>query len=144
MNWGVKITIVFSLFVAGMLFMVFKSARQNMDLVVPDYYEQELKYQNVIDATIRTSALSDQVRCRQKNDSLLIVFSNEMNNNLVKAEVWLYCIADKKKDDKKIFTTSNALIGMPLKPANKGLHEVIVNWQMNGLTYYHKQKIFIQ
>ena len=45
MNWGYKILTVYIIFIAGILFLVFKSSNQNQDLVTKDYYEQELKYQ---------------------------------------------------------------------------------------------------
>ena len=50
MNWGYKILLVFAVFVAGILFLVYKSSNQKMDLVTTDYYEKELKYQQKIDA----------------------------------------------------------------------------------------------
>jgi len=144
MTWGTKIVVVFSLFVAGMLYMVIKSSRQNMDLVVPDYYEQELKYQDVIDATHRTQALSEAVSCKVKDDSLLVLFPKEMNGVEIKGELWLYCIADKQKDMKQEFSVNKATLHFPLRAFNKGLHEVKISWKANGLSYYHKQKLFIQ
>lgn len=144
MNWGTKIVIVFFVFVSGMLFMVFKSAQQNTDLVVPDYYEQELKYQDVIDATARTQALSGVVICKVNNDSIDIVFPKDMHGKEMNGEVWLYCIADKKKDLKKTFSINETNFAMPFNILNKGLHEVKINWEANGKSYYHEQKIFIQ
>ena len=51
MNWGYKIMIVYLVFVAGIAVMVYNSAMQNIDLVTPDYYAKELKYQEKIDET---------------------------------------------------------------------------------------------
>lgn len=144
MNWGIKISIVFSLFVAGMLFMVFKSVRQNIDLVVNDYYEQELRYQDVIDATLRADALNSTTHCKISNDSAFIFFPEEMKSISIKGEAWLYCIADKNKDYKKDFVTENGRLVFPVQPYNKGLHEVKISWQADGKFYYHKEKIFIQ
>ncbi len=144
MTWGTKIVVVFSLFVTGMLYMVFRSARQNMDLVVPDYYEQELKYQDVIDATLRTQALSEAVSCKVKDDSIAVLFPKEMKGVEIKGELWLYCIADKRKDSKQEFSVNKGSVHFPLNAFNKGLHEVKISWQANGLSYYHKQKLFIQ
>ena len=44
---------VYLAFVAGMGFLVFKASNQEFDLVTKDYYEQELKYQQVIDQSAR-------------------------------------------------------------------------------------------
>ncbi|RYY50451.1 MAG: hypothetical protein EOO06_03870 [Chitinophagaceae bacterium] len=144
MSWGTKIIVVFSLFVGGILFMVVQSSRQNMDLVVPDYYEQELKFQEVIDATERTNALSSKVHCEVVNDSLQLKFPVEMNGLELTGELWLYCIADKKKDLTKKMITSDGSVSIPLTVLNKGLHEVKLSWTAAGIKYYQEQKLFIQ
>jgi hypothetical protein len=61
MNWGYKILFVYAIFITGILFMVFKSATQKMDLVTPDYYAKELKYQEKIDESNRVNALSEEL-----------------------------------------------------------------------------------
>lgn len=144
MNWGTKIVIVFSAFVGGILFLVFKSAQQNTDLVVTDYYEQELKYQEVIDASKRTLALTNAVSCKVNNETIEIVFPADMHGKQMNGEVWLYCIADKKKDIKQAFSIGNTNLVVPFTKLNKGLHEVKINWQAEGQSYYHEQKLFIQ
>lgn len=144
MNWGTKIAVIFGVFVAGIVFMVYKSSRQNTDLVMPDYYEQELKYQDLIDAGRRTAALSSKVSCTLKNETIEIVFPKEMKGQEIKGMVWLYCVADKQKDLKKDFTSNSALFHMPYNASNKGLFEIKINWQAGGQSYYHEQKIFIQ
>ena len=61
MSWGYKILSVYIIFVVGIMVMVFKSSMQNTDLVTPDYYEKELKYQQTIDESARTGKLSAKV-----------------------------------------------------------------------------------
>ena len=74
MNWGYKILIVYAVFVTGIVFMVYKSSNEKMDLVTADYYGKELKFQQQIDETKRTDALSEEVRYEVKNNRLLIYF----------------------------------------------------------------------
>lgn len=52
-NWGKGIVLVYSLFVLGILYLVYQSKQQKLDLVYDDYYAQELMFQNQIDATQR-------------------------------------------------------------------------------------------
>ena len=61
MNWGYKIIIIYSAFVLGIVFMVYKATQQNTDLVTTDYYAKELVYQDRIDEAKRTSLLSAQI-----------------------------------------------------------------------------------
>ena len=144
MNWGYKIVLVFAVFISGILYLVVSSFSQNSDLVATDYYEQELKYQTTIDATVRANALSEKVKCIVENDTLFISFPPEMETLKLNAEVWLYFIADKKKDIKKTIETSQGKTFIPLTAANKGLHDVKINWVAAGKEYYYEQKIFLQ
>jgi len=144
MNWGYKIILVFAVFVSGILYLVIASFSQNIDLVTTNYYEEELKYQTTIDATERANALSSKIRCVVKNDTMHIEFPAEMKALPVKAAVWLYFIADKKKDIKQTFETSEGLILLPLTLNNKGMHDVKVSWEAEGAQYYFEQKLFIQ
>ena len=58
MNWGWKIAIGYSIFVAGILSLVVVAYRQTNDLVSADYYAQEIQFQQRIDA--RGNSLSLQ------------------------------------------------------------------------------------
>ena len=57
LSWGYKIAFVYIIFVAGIGFLVFKASSQKFDLVTKDYYDQELKYQEVIDQAANTAML---------------------------------------------------------------------------------------
>lgn len=144
MNWGYKIVFVYAIFIVGIVFMVVKSSSQNVDLVRPDYYEEELKYQETIDATQRANSLSTKLQLKVSNDTLKIDFPQEMINTVALANIWLYCIADVKKDVNKVFSVVDAKLYMPMPEVNKGLHDVKVSWEWNGQTYFSEQKLFIQ
>ncbi len=144
MNWGYKILTVYIIFIAGILFLVFKASSQNQDLVATDYYEQELKFQDRIDETDRTNALSAPITLEVCDKELTIKFPPEMAGAEVSAELLLYCIADKAKDVKKKFTTTDAVIHLPLSAKDQGLYEVKINWQANGEGYYFQRKLMIK
>lgn len=81
MNWGYKILTVYIIFVAGILFLVFKSSFQKQDLVVHDYYEQELKFQQRIDETERANALSADVKYLIREKEIIISFPRNERDN---------------------------------------------------------------
>jgi hypothetical protein len=54
-NWGVGIALVYVVFVVGMLTMVFMSKNQKIDLVTENYYQQELLFQDEINAKQRVA-----------------------------------------------------------------------------------------
>ncbi len=144
MNWGKKIIVIYVLFVAGIMLMVFKASRQNTDLVTNDYYEQELKYQQRIDETMAANSLSQAVKCEVSGNILNILLPEEMNQQQVDASIWLYYPADKTKDIHQKLTTINGKLSMAIPVVNKGMHELKLGWVVGEKKYYSQQKLFIQ
>jgi hypothetical protein len=143
MNWGYKILAVYIVFILGILFMVYRSASQNTDLVTTDYYAKELKYQEKIDEAGRVAALSAPVTCDIRNNELVIVFPKDFNGRQLTGELELYCPSDKNKDVKKDFTITDQALIMAVPPVNKGLHELHLSWKDGAVTYYLEKKIFL-
>ncbi len=143
MNWGYKILSVYIVFIVGILYMVFKSSNQNQDLVTKDYYEQELKYQQVIDDAARASALSSEVKYELIGELMKISLPKEMEGKKSAVHILLYCTADKSKDIVSDQVTETALLNLPITGNNKGLHELKVSWVTEGKSYYSEQKLII-
>lgn len=141
MNWGKSILLVITLFVAGILFMVFKAGSYNTDLVATDYYEQELEYQKVIDAGANTNKLATAVKVKEVANGLEILLPAEMQNKMVSADIWLYCVSDKSKDRRKKMQTNDGKLFMELLPINKGAYEIKLDWESESVNYYFKEKL---
>lgn len=143
MSWGYKIIMVYSVFIAGILFMVFRSSSQKTDLVTTDYYAKELKYQDKIDEAGRVNALSEGLRYEIKDNRLLLYFPKDFAGKKITGTAELYCPSDEDKDVKKEFSVQDAAVEIMIRPANKGQHELHISWQAEGVTYYFEKKIFI-
>jgi hypothetical protein len=144
MNWGYRILTIYIIFIAGILFLVFKASSQNQDLVAADYYEQELKFQERIDETSRANALSASIDVKVCEQSLLIAFPAELKGVAVNANILLYCSADKKKDWARTASTSSAAISLPLAPGQQGVYDAKITWTANDIRYYSEQKLIIK
>jgi hypothetical protein len=142
MNWGYKILIVYLVFVAGILFLVFKASRESFDLVEKDYYEAELKYQDRIDENQRTGNLSEPVKVLVQDSRLLITFPKDFNGQTLEGEVHLYFPADAKKDLKQGFTAQQST-AVTIPAGNKGMHRLKLNWKANNQSYYYEETIFL-
>ena len=59
--WPYAIIGWFVLFVSGLAVWAIVAVRQNMDLVRPDYYEAEIRYQQQIERLKRTSSLRSEI-----------------------------------------------------------------------------------
>lgn len=141
-NWGYKILIGYSIFVIGILFLGYKSTQLNFDLVEKDYYGKELKYQNVIDASGRATALGGSLLTAIKEGKLIIQFPDSLKGKSVKGLAYLYYPADAQKDLKKEFTTDKGLVEIELLSKTKGNYTLKLDIEKEGQKYYFEKKIF--
>ena len=141
-TWGHKIAGVYLLFVAGILFLVYKAIHEDFDLVTKDYYGEELKYQQVIDQTENSTKLSVPVHVEKTEGQLKISFPEEMRNKKKNVDFYLYYPADEKKDFRIKIETSEMEFTQPLPAGITGMYELQLTWQADSLKYFHKQKIF--
>ena len=133
---------VYIAFVAGMGFLVFKASTQKFDLVTKDYYEQELKYQQVIDQSANSSRLSAPVTIERKEGELTISFPDEMKNIKKRIDFYLYYAADAKKDFRKSFVINENKLAQALPIGMKGMYELKLLWEAEGVKYYFEKKLF--
>lgn len=142
LSWGYKIMFVYIVFVAGMGVLVFKASNQKFDLVTNDYYDQELKYQQVIDQAANSSKLSAPVAIERKEGELKISFPDEMKNKKKLVDFYLYYAADAKKDFRKSFEINENELAQALPVGMKGMYELKLSWEAEGVKYYFEQKLF--
>lgn len=144
MSWGYRILSFYIVFIAGIGVLVIKSVSQNQDLVSTDYYEQELKFQEKIDAVNRANSLSSPVHHEVKNSEILITLPPEMKSLPVYAQVVLYCTADKSRDVRRNYQVKDGRILFPLTTSNRGLHELKISWTTDDINnYYFEDKLMI-
>jgi hypothetical protein len=142
LSWGYKILFGYLLFVAGIVFLVVKASNEKFDLVTNDYYDEELKYQQVIDQASNASALSAPVSVEKTPEELKIIFPDEMKGQKKVIDFYLYFPADVKKDFRKTIDLNENILIQALPAGTKGLYELKLTWTASGVKYYHEQKIF--
>lgn len=74
MSWGVRITALYLAFVALIVTLVFVSANQDIELESKDYYAQELKYQQRINALNNSNDLNSTVSHVVNANDVLVSF----------------------------------------------------------------------
>jgi hypothetical protein len=141
-SWGYKIFIGYSLFVIGMLFLVYKASNQSFDLVTENYYEAELKYQEVIDQKERVANLSTPPKIQHTINSVSVQLPQEFTDKEVKGEVYLYRASDASKDIRQQFTATDGFYKLQMEKELSGMYEVKLSWQSGGKTFYHESRLF--
>lgn len=146
MNWGLRIILLYTAFVGGMLFLVYKCTQQEVDLVSADYYAQELKFQEKI----------DRMNNSEQHDAKLdIVYAPEQSNIQIKfpenstaknttGEIVLFRPDNSKLDFKVAVDISDGIQNIPTENLTKGLWRVKSSWTTNNTPYYQEERIIIQ
>lgn len=142
LSWGYKIAIAYLLFVAGILYLVFRANNEHFDLVTENYYEQELKYQDIIDQKKRVAHLSAAPVIAYKNNQLSIQFPAECAGSAVKGEVYLYRASDASQDIRQSFETNSSAYNKQFNLSLAGLYTVKLSWEWKGEQYFQEQNHF--
>lgn len=140
-NWGYKIVLVYSIFVLGILLLVYKSSQQKNELVQKDYYADELKYQNVINALQNAKNVGGELIVVKKEGHLLVVLPSYFKNTQVNGISHLYYAADESRDITKAFSSNNGEFEMELLTMMNGYYTLKLDLEVNGKQYYYEQKI---
>lgn len=135
---------VFIAFAILMGTLVYKSTNTKYELVSKDYYKDELKYQDRIDAKYAASRISD-VSINIGKDSLTINFPKELATSKLAGDLWFYCKTDETKD-RHINFSSNSLntYSLPNSAVKKGLYQVKINYKANNIQYFSEKEIAIK
>jgi hypothetical protein len=142
MNWGWKLAVVYLLFMAGILTLVFKARGQKVDLVSADYYKQELAYTERMDAMSNANHLSNDIIVLQSDEVVLVEFPQECIGKDVKGTITMYCPSDSNQDAmESIKLSANGQHAFEVSQLKNGLYMVKVSWIMDGKNYYKEQAI---
>ncbi|MCB0663415.1 MAG: FixH family protein [Saprospiraceae bacterium] len=144
LNWGTGIGIFYTLFALTMVFFVIKSTTYDNSLVVDDYYEKDLNYQEHYNRLENSQSLTEdlKIELNAKLGQVNFMFPEAMGG--VKGEILFYNPTTKHKD----FTVNIApndlnRMEVPVKDLSNGRWKIKVNWEGNGLPYYKETEIYL-
>lgn len=142
MNWGHKLTIAIVVFVSWMSYMVYRCVTTDFQLVEKDYYKNELRYQQIIDATQRANSLNSQVKISRQTNKIILQLPPEMKGQQVSGSLWFYCAYDESLDKKMALQLNNdgqqELDIAAFKPGN---YTVKIEWLCNDVLYFKEEKL---
>lgn len=137
-TWGHGIVLAlasFIIFILSMLFL-FPNGQKNSELVTEDYYEEELQYQNVIDAKKRADNLTEKPVYSQSADGITLKFPQDINNTNSKFSFVLNRVEDQNLDIKKaIKLEGNQSFTIPKEVLKAGGYTLRLSWTKNKTDY---------
>ena len=143
-NWGYKIMLIYTVFVLGILTMVFLSAKENRDLVSENYYAEEIAYQKLIDQSAKTAALSAPVEVIASASQLMIQLPKEFDGLQANVDWTLYYAADKARDIAGNIHIKNGKYSIAIPSNARGQYLFKMHWNTGNKEYYFEKNIFLQ
>jgi len=144
MNWGYRLTIFFTAFVALIGTLVYKAMNSRFDLVSKDYYKDELHYQERINAMANSAQLG-ALNVTQDSMFVTITLPGSLKGQPAKGDLLFYCKTDATKDrviPLAINEDGVQVISKKLLPAKQYL--VKANWQSGDKSYYIEKEVALQ
>lgn len=141
MNWGYRITIVYLLFAAGILTLVFKAKGEKVDLVAKDYYNQELAFGERITASNNAAALNGAVAVSVLEGRVVLSMPTDCIGQNVKGTMTLYCPSDASSDRSITLNDSGLEQIIMTDGLKRGLYLVQLSWKMNDKQYYLEKSL---
>lgn len=136
MNWGLRIVIVYGVFIAAIMTLVILSSNQRIDLVREDYYAAELKHQDRIDDISNASALLSPITVRRIENGILLSLPSEMRSKKITGNVLFYRPSDVRLDRKLELnpdSLGSQLLSVDLYP---GIYQIQTQWNDGFKNYY--------
>ncbi|MBJ6111616.1 FixH family protein [Hymenobacter sp. BT523] len=144
--WPYAIIAVFVLFAGYIGFMVQQAMRTTVDLVSPDYYQQELAFQQRMETVARTAALPAPVRLRHEAAARLLTLQlpADMRGRRIQGQIRFFRPSNQRLD----FT-------LPLQPGTDlqqrlstarmrpGLWRVRLDFTADKHNYFVEEKIIL-
>ena len=144
MNWGKGIVIAFALFIAFILYFVFKvqsDTQYDYEMVTEEYYKKEIGYQEQLDKSQNAHDLKDKVLIETKSDGLLISFPVAFDYTKIEGKVSLYRPSSQKLDFEIPISLSSSYLLIPKSKLTGGRWDISIDWTYEGKGYLNKEKV---
>ena len=144
-NWGYGILFFFILFFIGMGAMYYLAARESNEMIDANYYEKELKYQEVIDASKNLLAITKSSLFSQNDTAILFSLPKAAFENFVQGNLELLRNENEtldyhtsiKPDTAGVFFISKKLL-------TSGLYKARLSWVAHATPFYKEESVWVK
>jgi len=135
-GWGWKVTIILTLFVGYIVFFLIQALNFHGDLVTEDYYDQELQYQDNIDAQTNFKQLKDSVSILALDEYIQVELPQ---CDSYEGELILYRPSNAKLD--KRYPIKGEKVYIPKSDLKDGKYQLKISWKSKNKVYYTEQSL---
>lgn len=143
-NWGTGIVLAFIGFISFILYFIITinvNDKYDTELVIEDYYKEELTFQNDIDKLNNAKNLNENISYKKSDEGLILNFPSDIDISKVTGNVFLYRPSNKQLDFDTTISLSKPYLLIPDKRLVGGRWNIEVDWQYNGQSYFYKETI---
>ena len=146
-NWDVGIVLSLVSFITFIVYIAFFFPNVESQLVSDKYYEEEIKYQEIINEKKNVSTLPKKIKIipiKSSGVRIMIPYDNNDDNNIICGYFTLFRSSSKDLDVTKYFKISkdSNVLFIPKKFLKKGLYKLIIRWKSNEKKYLFEKNIF--
>jgi hypothetical protein len=143
-NWGTGITIFIIMFVTFILSFVFTAAYTHTDLYAEDYYQQEIDYQNTIDAKSNAHQIQKELFLSQGTNSIVVHFPDSITMDDATGTIQFYRPNDANDDITYKIDMVNGKMIIEKDKLTNGKYLVKVFWKKNNNPFLVSTEIIIE
>ena len=144
-NWGKGLTAAIVAFMLAMLGMVYIAFRQTNEMIEDNYYERELKYQNIIDAKDELIDYRDFEYISSDEKSIYLHLPPAVSDKIETGNVQFIKLDNQSLDKKFPITQSNASSLSILKSElSRGEYRVKLTWKNAGKDYFYEYDYMVK
>lgn len=144
MSWGNKLVLVFVVFAALIGTLVYKCTQKNFELVTPQYYNDELKYQDKIDGANNANKLTS-VFLTQTPADMRITLPKELKGQATTGEILFYCASNSANDRTiKLDVSDDGVMIIDKSKLAPVPYQVKISWQIGTTRYYNEQTVAVK
>lgn len=140
-NWGWGITIFLLLFIATLVFVLFKSFTVDHSLVRDDYYQEDITYQKKYDKiqNAQQQATMD-INIDRAQGVVNLDFTKYQG---AQGTIHFYRPSNKDLDFTQKIMLNNGVHSLPLNKLTRGKYKVKIDFKAGDKPYYIEKDIFI-
>ncbi len=144
MSWGKKITVLYLSFVALIVTLVVLCFQQKVELETKDYYAQEIKFQDKIDAISNEKNLASTITHQLLENQIILNADTSLVSKDFEGTINFYRPSDSSKDMnlKMNFNNNQQIINASVMI--HGVYKMQLSWVSNGTKYFKEDVIFIK
>ncbi|MFN5847699.1 MAG: FixH family protein [Chitinophagales bacterium] len=142
MNWGRGLTLFIVGFILTMLGMVYIAFKQSNEMIEDNYYDREVKYQQIIDAKANLNPLISEFVLADSSSFILLRLPPSTSTAIENGELRMIKMDAAASDNTLKLTQTETRIDK--SKFQKGLYHIKLGWDNEGKSYFYENDLLIR